>query len=654
MNAMKFFSWRQVLWCLVLPGTFIASCGGEDALKQLNDSIPVKGISLPSSVTVSRDELLLLRGIGIQPSDQVELADKDEAGQTTTVAVAETRADSFGIRLPDDFASGTYELTLIRAGKRLPMGTLDINLVSGVTVPDREGMTVKGVVECDGHGVPGVVVSDGFEVTTTDADGIYYLPSEKKNGYVFISIPSNYEVECKNGNEPQFFKRLTQAADVSEQQDFALRATDNTHHKLFVMTDFHLADRNDDLKQYDNFVQDVNANIASESAGGTRVYGVDLGDLSWDLYWYSNNFALSRCLAEADKINCPVFHLPGNHDNDPYMSNDRDAERAYKNEVCPTYYSFNLGRVHYVMLDNVKYINTGGSQGHVGDRDYDGVIVPEQMEWLRKDLAYVTDKETPIMVCMHVNLYRNPLVVGGNQTDIITLDNGRELKELLSAYSNVQVLTGHTHLNFTVEHDNWMEHNVAAVCATWWWTGKDGYAGNHTCKDGSPGGYAVWDMDGNSRQWYYKGTGQPRDYQFRTYDLNECHITAEKYAPKSTDDKLAPYVGNYAVKRSDNKVLINVWGYDSGWKVEVSENGTPLTVTRVSAKDPLHLISYEALRLNAGATPTQSFNTETTGHMFEVTASSPTSTLDIRVTDRFGRVYTEQMTRPKALTCDMR
>ena len=101
-------------------------------------------------------------------------------------------------------------------------------------------------------------------------------------------------------------------------------------------------------------------------------------------------------------------------------------------------------------------------------------------------------------------------------------------------------------------------------------------------------------------------------------------------------------------------MLINVWGYDPAWKVEVSENGIPLAVTRVSVKDPLHLISYEALRLDKGATPTSSFETDATGHMFEVTASSATSTLDIRVTDRFGRVYTEQMIRPKALSTDMK
>ena len=40
-------------------------------------------------------------------------------------------------------------------------------------------------------------------------------------------------------------------------------------------------------------------------------------------------------------------------------------------------------------------------------------------------------------------------------------------------------------------------------------------------------------------------------------------------------------------------------------------------------------------------------------HMFDVTASSASSTLEISVTDSFGNVSTESMTRPKALTTDV-
>ena len=42
-----------------------------------------------------------------------------------------------------------------------------------------------------------------------------------------------------------------------------------------------------------------------------------------------------------------------------------------------------------------------------------------------------------------------------------------------------------------------------------------------------------------------------------------------------------------------------------------------------------------------------------TPHMFAVTASSATSTLEIRVTDRFGTPYTETMKRPKTFSTDL-
>ena len=224
---------------------------------------------------------------------------------------------------------------------------------------------------------------------------------------------------------------------------------------------------------------------------------------------------------------------------------------------------------------------------------------------------------------------------------------------MVQDFSEVHFVSGHTHINFTIDGGAVMEHNTAAVCATWWWTGKTGYANNQVCKDGSPGGYGIWEMNGKDLKWHYKSIGKPSDYQFRSYDLNKVHITAAAFAPNSDDAALSEYAGVYASPNPVNDVLINVWGYDPEWTVEVSEGGTPLTVERVTAMDPLHIISYEAKRLNAGATPTSSFVTGNTAHMFRVRASSATSTLEIKVTDRFGRVYTETMTRPKDFTWSM-
>jgi hypothetical protein len=499
-----------------------------------------------------------------------------------------------------------------------------------------------------------VVVSDGYEVTVTNSMGIYYLPSQKKSGFVFISIPGNYEVAAVD-NIPQFFKRLAGGSTV-EQKDFSLVPVNNSKHVILTMADWHLANRNDDLAQFGNgFLPDVNSTINAYTASGNKVYGIPLGDMTWDVYWYENNFNLANYLPEMKKINCMMFNTMGNHDNDPYVASDLGAEARFRNIIGPTWYSFNLGQVHYIVLDNVEYVNTGGATGVIGERNYNDIIVTAQMDWLRKDLATVADKSTPVIIAMHTPLYNNPSLDGdGIQVNSIHLNNGNTLLSELEGFTEVHIVSGHAHINYNaLSGSSVMEHNTAAVCATWWWTGKTGYAGNQICKDGSPGGYGVWEVDGRDIKWYYKSTGSAKNYQFRAYDLNKVHITAAQYAPNANDADLAVYAGVYANPNLNNDVLINIWGYDPEWTVEVKEGGNPLLVTRVSAKDPLHIISYEAKRLNVGAVPTSSFVTGNTAHMFRVTASSATSTLEIKVTDRFGNLYTETMTRPKELTYTM-
>jgi hypothetical protein len=202
-----------------------------------------------------------------------------------------------------------------------------------------------------------------------------------------------------------------------------------------------------------------------------------------------------------------------------------------------------------------------------------------------------------------------------------------------------------------------MEHNTAAICATWWWTGNTGYAANHICRDGSVGGYGVWEMDGKNAEWYYKSVGYERNYQFRTYDLNSVEITAAKYAPLANATSAAQmpeFAGEFATAGTKNEILINIWNWDEDWTISVKEEGVELPVRQVMAKDPLHIISYEAKRLNLNASVSTTFATRSVSHMFKATASKPASTLYIDVTDRFGNVYSETMIRPKNLTTNMK
>src|SRR5690606_16895978 len=182
---------------------------------------------------------------------------------------------------------------------------------------------------------------------------------------------------------PLFFNRLSRPADTVEIQDFSLTKVNNEKHVLLALGDMHLANRTDDIQQFqEGFLVDVNKTIQSYKSAGTKVYALALGDMTWDSFWYSNNYNLQNYRTQMNDIKTTVFNTSGNHDSDPYVADDWYSSSQFRDILGPTYYSFNLGKVHYIVLDNVEYINDGGAPGKVGSRNYNGVILAEQMEWL--------------------------------------------------------------------------------------------------------------------------------------------------------------------------------------------------------------------------------------------------------------------------------
>ena len=404
---------------------------------------------------------------------------------------------------------------------------------------------------------------------------------------------------------------------------------------MVVMGDIHLAARNNDATQFATFVNDLNTYMSANSS--TKFYGLTLGDLAWDQYWISNKYDLSNYMKDIAKVNTMVFNTIGNHDHEQLAAGDFNTVEVYKKTVCPTYYSFNIGQIHYVSIDDIECTNPG-----TGDRTYNTKVVNEVLDWLRKDIAEIP-AAMPVVISMHSPVY--------NETGTNRLANSNTMLSILDG-RKTHILSGHTHIMYNVEKDDHFEHNAGAVCATWWWTGKE-TPGIHMSTDGTPGGYLLFSVDGTEFKWQFKATGKPITHQFRTFDRNEIYLTAEKYVPSANETYAAAFIkaaGDYAKPSTANEVLINVWDYDPAWTVEVTENGTPLTVSRVTMKDPLHLIAYPAKRWNANKEPT--FDTGNTTHFFKVKASAPNTTLSIKVTDRFGNVYTEEMTRPKAFTVE--
>lgn len=646
-----------LVWFVLVAGLPLMACSKDEATEVASDSFGVS-FDCPSLIEVSKGGEYTFQvegGEEPQASDVLVLESTDGISYTCTlVSVSE---NSFTVKISEGCESGTYRVFIKRGDRKKQIGSTYINIVEGMDFTPDAGTTVYGVVSTADGPVPGVVVSDGVEVTVTNEQGIYQLQSDKEWGYVFISVPAGYEVPAE-GVLPQFYKMMKGDASTAERVDFSLTAVDGQDdYKVLVLGDMHLANRTGDLKQFMEFTSDLNAYRALHQQ--EKMYAIALGDMTWDLYWYSNSYALPEYLntINSQVKGLQIFHTIGNHDYDYKATNDRDAESRFMDYIAPTYYSFNLGKVHYVVLDDIDCSNYDGTTS----RDYEKRVSTGQLSWLAKDLSHV-DKSVPLVVVMHAQVFY-PSQTDGFKVDHDVL-NTTQLLNVLDGYK-VHFITGHTHMNYNVTPDDAVtggrevyEHNTGAICGSWWWSGYL-TPGVHLSPDGTPGGYAIWSVNGTDMEWMYKATGWTEDYQFRSYDLNNVHFSLADVpqmpagVPASVKKEYMKYVDAYP-ENQDNEVLINIWNWNPRWTLKVTdENGNTLAPEEVWAYDPLHVAAMSVKRFNSSTlTSTPSFITEKFPHFFKVKAADADVDLTITVCDEFGHQWTENMQRPKAFSTD--
>lgn len=647
---------KYLLLALIAVSQLFA-CGGSDDEKTPADNFDVQ-FTVPGSVDVTEggECTFAVSGGGKSPLTTDTFILESDAGISYVCPIVNTSSDSFTVRLADGCETGYYKVFVKRDARKKSFGRIYINIVEDIDFKPDAGTTVYGIVSSAGVGVENVVVSDGAEVTVTNEKGIYQLKSAKKWGYVFISVPSGYEVPSV-GVLPQFHRALKNSADVVERADFKLEKVDGQDsYKIFMLGDMHLANRTGDLGQFAQFTSDLTDYMTRHK--GEKMYALTLGDMTWDLYWYSNSYYFPQYLNTVNSQikNLQIFHTMGNHDNDFQTRSDYDAAVKYVDQICPTYYSFNIGKVHYVVMDDIDCSSYDGSTS----RNYVKSLSAEQLDWLAKDLSYVA-KTTPVVVAMHAQVFYP--TTSGFKIDHDPVNTLR-LFDILDGYT-VRFVTGHTHKLFNVTPDapivdghNFREYNSGSVCASWWWSGNL-TPGIHIGTDGTPGGYGIWDVTGTDFQCLYKSTGWPEEYQFRSYDLNNVHFSMANVPLMPSDisasvkNAYMQYVNAYP-QNNDNEVLINIWNWNSDWTLSVvDENRKTLPYTEVWAYDPLHIAALSVKRFNnAGLKSTPSFITDKFTHFFKVKADDADTDLVITVKDEFGNEWTENMQRPKAFSTD--
>ena len=647
---------KYLLLALIAVSQLFA-CGGSDDEKTPADNFDVQ-FTVPGSVDVTEggECTFAVSGGGKSPLTTDTFILESDAGISYVCPIVNTTSDSFTVRLADGCETGYYKVFVKRDARKKSFGRIYINIVEDIDFKPDAGTTVYGIVSSAGVGVENVVVSDGAEVTVTNEKGIYQLKSAKKWGYVFISVPSGYEGPSV-GVLPQFHRALKNSADVVERADFKLEKVDGQDsYKIFMLGDMHLANRTGDLGQFAQFTSDLTDYMTRHK--GEKMYALTLGDMTWDLYWYSNSYYFPQYLNTINSQikNLQIFHTMGNHDNDFQTRSDYDAAVKYVDQICPTYYSFNIGKVHYVVMDDIDCSSYDGTES----RNYVKSLSAEQLDWLAKDLSHVA-KTTPVVVAMHAQVFYP--TTSGFKIDHDQVNTLR-LFDILDGYT-VRFVTGHTHKLFNVTPDapivdghNFREYNSGSVCASWWWSGNL-TPGIHIGTDGTPGGYGIWDVTGTDFQCLYKSTGWPEEYQFRSYDLNNVHFSMADVPLMPSDisasvkNAYMQYVNAYP-QNNDNEVLINIWNWNSDWTLSVvDEKRKTLPYTEVWAYDPLHIAALSVKRFNnAKLTQTPSFITDKFTHFFKVKADDADTDLVITVKDEFGNEWTENMQRPKAFSTD--
>lgn len=647
-------SYKQFFAMLLTLGAVWTApgCGDDKAAPEEISQRLIGNVYMKPSMAVYPGQTVEFQGRGFEKGDL--LVFRSAAGSAE--AALKDFGDSYvSFVVPGNFPAGQYTVLVRRGATEQILGYTEIRLsLNYDQIPDREGASVKGVVFCGLEPLAGVRVSDGVVTVTTDENGYYWLASDKYHGYVFASFPSGYEPVADNKATPAFWATLTAGKEVCEQHNFEMRRVDNDRHIVIAAADFHLANRNKNVKDMDQFAEGFMKEASRMIAqSDLPVYTLVLGDMTWDAFWYNYTYAPSNYKVTVSSYPGLMFHAMGNHDNDPYFPDDFGAETAYKRVLGPSYYSMNIGKAHYIVLDNTVYLNVGGGLGQLGDRSYEKYLTDIQKKWLEEDLAALPDKNMPVLVAAHSATYDTFNKNFVNSPFLRPSAESEAVVRLFDGFGNVHFLSGHSHYNMNAEISQTVfEHNTASVCETWW---QSGYlSGRSICRDGTPAGYGLYTMDGTDVKWYYKGIGEDRNTQFRSYDMN---VVKTHFADPDFQQALAKYPKRGTDDYTDfapNTVLLNVWNYDSAWKIVVRENGSPIPVERVYERDPLHTLAYDYALVKNGGTASDDGVSVKNSHMFRVVASGAKTALEIEITDRFGNVYKELMRRPKAYEITMR
>ena len=508
-----------------------------------------------------------------------------------------------------DDALGKYAGDILGWYKDIKVSGRRYDDMAKVVKPLGDGSTVYGRVQ-DKRGMPiaNVVVSDGVQSVMTDVNGEYYMKSNMATTrFVYISIPADYEMPLRE-QRPQFFRRVPRySAAVRADFELTERANKSDNFVLAMVGDPQTRGLKTD-KAVERFRDIIVADINKYAEATDKdVYAIHLGDI---VYNYMTSY--DHYLDASAKATVPMINVIGNHDVDQQTLFDSKLGTPYfESYVAPQNYSFNIGKMHFVVVNDIIYDRQNVKQ------KYKSGLSDETIAWLESDLKYVPTSTT-VVVCSHSPLMKR------RERFCEQNVNYKRYSELLSKYDNVYAWAGHTHQNYEYDYAK-APAKYAALKNV-----KSIIAGRcigqirlnrelNTC--GTPNGYMVAEVKGDKMEWYYKTVGKDRSYQMRVY------------TPTTTNSEY---------------LKVNIWNYsaDTWSAIEWWENGQKVAEMEHAKGefDPDYLKIYaEHQQQKLGAKEREYSKPVKTPYLFRVKPSAGVTSGEIRVTDHFGVTYTEKV-----------
>lgn len=456
-------------------------------------------------------------------------------------------------------------------------------------------MRIRGRVTALGRRVRNAGVSDGLQVVSTDAEGGFELVSDGRRPWLSLCPPPGYELPVSATGTVRLHQPIRPDARGEMAARFELTPRPvgggDERHAFLLVADTQTQDRFETGRLHAETVPDVQTTL--RGLGDRPVFGVACGDIMYDELTLYPEY--ERAVAA---MGVPFCSVVGNHDLDLDAKRNDLATRTFQERFGPTYYSFNRGRIHYVVLNDVFYYSDG----------YLGYLTEDQLAWLEADLARV-ERGGPVVVFLHIPLVGTlPLREGAPRPGIATSVTNRDALVRLLEPFDPWVLSGHMHESFFRAEGKVREHNVGAACGAWW--------SGDICYDGTPNGYGVYEVDGTSLRYRYKSTGRPDGHQMRVY-------------PHGADPK-AP-----------DEIVVNLWGWEPEWTVTWYEDGERKgPMSRRLGLDPRSVAEHTGPDLpkrRAWVDPVP------TDHVFYAPAWRAAREIRVEARDRFGRVYVETL-----------